>query len=430
MTSNLRNNPAAHWIGHIIRSFVANDCLLRAAALSYTSILSLVPFLALAFALLKGFGVPHKLAPLILEKVAAGSHEIVAQVLLYIDNTNMKSLGAIGLVALLVTVIGLLGEIEAAFNAIWGIKEPRPWNRKFSEYLSVVLSGPLLLFAATSVTTSLQSQVVVQGLLTSSYLGPLVLALFRFVPYLSIWVALIFLFLFIPNTRVRFSSAVVGGIIAGTIWQAAQWCYLYLQIYMTSYNAIYGTLAILPIFMIWIYTSWIIVLVGVEIVYAHQHRTLLTGGPTPQLSQRERTALSLALAGHVARAFMNGSTPPTTAALAAEAAIPPLLANELLGTLETTGILVRTAEPQAAYLPAHDPGGSLVSELLEKLAGHGDAASPLLPLNLAPLFTSLDQATAAHLQHFTLAELALHGWPQTTPADFSAAGSALRPAGN
>jgi len=430
MTNKLKKTAAAHWIRLITRSFVANDCLLRAAALSYTSILSLVPFLALAFALLKGFGVPNKLAPLILEKVAAGSQEIVAKILLYINNTNMKSLGAIGLVTLLVTVIGLLGEIESAFNAIWGIKEQRPWNRKFSDYLSVVLSGPLLLFAATSITTSLQSQVVVQGLLTSSYLGPLLLDLFRCVPYLSIWVALIFLFLFIPNTRVRLSSAIVGGVIAGTIWQVAQWGYLYLQIYMASYNAIYGTLAILPIFMIWIYTSWIIVLVGVEIVYAHQHRNLLADDPAPLLSQRERTALSLALAGHVARAFLNGSTPPTTASLAAEAGIPSLLAKDLLTSLETTGILVRTADPQGTYLPAHDPGVSLVSELLEKLAGWGDPANRLLPHDLAPLFASMDQATAAHLQNFTLADLALHGWPPVAPGKGLADGSTLQPADN
>jgi membrane protein len=296
--------------------------------------------------------------------------------------------------------------------------------------LSVVLSGPLLLLAATSITTSLQSQAVVQGLLKSSYFGPLVLALFHCIPYVSIWLAMIFLFLFLPNTRVRLSSAAVGGIIAGTIWELAQWSYIQVQVYMASYNAIYGTMAILPIFMIWIYTSWIIVLVGVEIVYAHQHRALLATGPSPQLSLQERTALCLALACAAARSFIKGSPPPTTLTLAAEVQLPPLLAGELLDSLVETGILVRTASPQSAYLPAHDPGTTLVHEILQKLTSQGAAASRLLPADIAPLFASIDHATATHLDDFTLAEFSLHGWPRSASQPVSSATAILHPAGN
>jgi membrane protein len=390
MTWTPAKNNAIYWAGLITRSFMQNDCLLRAAALAYTTILSLVPFLALAFALLKGFGVPNKLAPLILEKAAAGSQELVAKILLYINNTNMKSLGAIGLVTLLLTVISLLGEIEAAFNAIWGIKEPRPWHRKFSDYLSVVFSGPLLLFAATSITTSLQSQTVVQGLLQSSYFGPLVLTLFRCIPYLSIWMALIFLYLFLPNTRVRLSSAVIGGVVAGTVWQIAQWAYLHLQIYMASYNAIYGTMAMLPIFMIWLYTSWIIVLIGVEIVYAHQHRTLLAAGATHQLSAQEKTALGLALTCAVVRPFIAGAPPPSLLTLAAEARLSPLLTEELLTTL--------------------------VSDVLRQLTDPGSHVNRRLPPEIAPLFAGIEQATVTHLHGFTLAQLAREGWSPAQPA--------------
>jgi membrane protein len=206
----------------VMRDFWDDNCLLRASALSFSTILSFVPFFALTFAVLKGFGVHNKLEPFILEQVAAGSHEIVDRIITYINNTNMTSLGAIGLITLIITVISLLGNIEEAFNAIWGVKETRSLYRRFSDYLSVLFTGPLFLLAAVSITTSLQSQTLVKWLVETSYLGDALLFLFRLAPYLIIWMALIFLYIFIPNTRVRFKSALIGGVLAGTLWELAQ----------------------------------------------------------------------------------------------------------------------------------------------------------------------------------------------------------------
>lgn len=394
------------WSRLLVRSFLANNCPQRAAALSYTTILSLVPFFALAFALLKGFGVPNKLAPIILEQVAAGSQETVGKILTYINNTNMKSLGVIGLATLILTVLSLLSDIEEAFNAIWGVKETRPWARKFSDYLSVVMSGPLLLIAATSITTTLQSQVVVKELIALNYIGPVIYKAFLFIPYLSIWVALVFLYLFMPNTRVRFSSALIGGMLAGALWQGAQWAYIHLQISVASYNAIYGTLAVLPVFMVWIYSSWVIVLLGVEIVYAHQHHALLQGGPLPALSDRQHTALCLSLAAAAARRFAGTEPAPTDEILADEVGVPLLQARELLNVLITTGILVRTAGAQPTYLPAHDPGTLWVSDLIQTIANAGSSTDGTVPDQLTGLFTALDQAATEQLAGLSLAALA------------------------
>src|SRR5512136_3196428 len=241
----------------VIRDFWYDQCLLHAAALTFTTILSLVPFFALTFALLKGFGVHNKVEPLILNKVAAGSQETVDKIITYINNTNMTSMGAIGLVALVLTVVSVLGNIEEAFNVIWGVKETRTFYRKFSDYLSVVITGPLLLLAAVSITTSLQSQWIVKWLVEKSYLGDALLSLFRLAPYVTIWLALVFLYIFIPNTRVNFRSALFGGVLAGTIWQLAQWGYIHFQVGVAKYNAVYGTLSLLPLLMVWIYTSWL-----------------------------------------------------------------------------------------------------------------------------------------------------------------------------
>ncbi|WP_236685550.1 YihY/virulence factor BrkB family protein [Geobacter pickeringii] len=322
----------------VCRGFFADQCLLRASALTFSTLLSIVPLFALAFAVLKGFGVQNTLEPFILSQVAAGSHEIVERIVTYINNTKVGSLGAVGLAALLVTAVTLLGNIEEAFNAIWGVRETRPLHRKFSDYLSVLISGPLLLFAALSVTTTLQSQRFVQWLIRTSYLGDLLVPLFHLVPYLSIWLALVFLYMFIPNTKVRFPSAVVGGMIAGTLWQGAQWGYIHFQVGVGRYNAIYGTLAVLPVFMIWLYASWLIVLFGVEVVYAHQHlRTLRREVRVPSVSSAVRERLALALMLEIARAFFQDIPPRSAAGLAEFLDVPERIVREILDGLVAGG---------------------------------------------------------------------------------------------
>ncbi|MGB9080265.1 MAG: YihY/virulence factor BrkB family protein, partial [Desulfuromonadaceae bacterium] len=255
----------------ISASFTDHQGPLRAAALTYTTVLSLVPLLAIAFSVLKGLGAQNALEPL-LQQIAGDSEETISRIIAYVNNTNVKSLGAIGLVLLILTVISLMGSIEEAFNAVWGVRETRSVQRRFSDYLSVVVVGPILLLAATSMTSSLQSQWILLWLIQNTYLGDAILLLFRFLPYLSVWIAMVFLYIFIPNTRIRFASAVTGGVIAGTAWELAQWGYFHFQVGVANYNAIYGTLSAVPIFLVWIYTSWLIVLFGLEIVFAHQHR--------------------------------------------------------------------------------------------------------------------------------------------------------------
>lgn len=254
----------------LVSSFTAHQATLRASALTFTTVLSLVPFLAIAFSVLKGLGVQNALEPLLLRVAGESSREVVGQIIGYVNNTNVKTLGMVGLLFLLVTVVSLLSSIDDAFNAIWEVQETRPLQRRFSDYLSVVVVGPLLLMVATSMTTSLQSQWLVQWLVQHSVLGEAVLFLFRLIPYLSVWVAMTFLFSFIPNTTVRFRSALLGGVVAGTVWQITQWGYFHFQVGVANYNAIYGALSALPIFLVWIYTSWLIVLFGVELVRVHQ----------------------------------------------------------------------------------------------------------------------------------------------------------------
>ncbi len=392
-------------------NFMEHRCLLRASALSFTTILSLVPLFALAFAVLKGLGVQNTLEPLILEHLTAGSGELVGKIISYINNTKMASLGAIGLVALIITVVSLLGSVEETFNEIWGVEENRSLYRRFSDYLSVVVSGPLLLLAATSITTSLQSQSLVRWLISTAYFGDLVLFLFRIVPYLSVWLALVCLYLFIPNTRVKIGSALVGGILAGTAWETAQWGYIHFQIGVAKYNAVYGTLAALPVFMVWIYTSWVIVLFGAVVVAAHQNRRVLrpdTGQDGLSWAARESASLVILLT--VAGSFVRGESPRTLERIAAERRLPVGTTRRLLSNLVKAGYLV-AAEGGRSYCPARDPGSIDMAELLADLKRQGASCpvsetDPVARVTL-DMIAQLEEGGRGALRGVTLRDLAL-----------------------
>jgi membrane protein len=366
----------------ISTSFATHKGPLRAAALTYTTVLSLVPFLAIAFSVLKGLGAQNALEPL-LQQIAGDSEETISRIIAYVNNTNMKSMGAIGLVMLILTVVSLMGSIEEAFNAVWGVRETRSFQRRFSDYLSVVVVGPILLLAATSMTSSLQSQWVLQWLIHNTYLGDAILMLFRFLPYLSVWTAMVFLYIFIPNTRIRFASAVTGGVIAGTAWELAQWGYFHFQVGVAKYNAIYGTLAAVPVFLVWIYTSWLIVLFGLEIVFAHQHRGHgLSGSGAFNLTATSREELAVALLLQVNLHFQKGGIPPSAQILADELNLPLLPLETVLYELQQLEFLVAVSGNESGWLPARDPSEVQVREVIGALRGVSalQAATPVLRL--------------------------------------------------
>lgn len=259
----------------LVAKFIADRCLMYASALSFSGMLSIVPFLAIVFAILKALDVHNVLAPLILANVPAAAHGFVTGILHYIGKTDVGSLGAVGLLTLFMSVMAMLDSVEEAFNRIWGLERGKSVHHKLRDYLIVIFSIPLLITLTVTITTTLQHQGVVQWFFRLPGFGSLLLTLFRLIPYLCIWIALYCLYQFIPNTRVRFGSALAGGVIAGTVWQATQLAHIHFQFGVSRYNAIYGTLALLPAFMIWIYTSWVIVLAGMEIVW------YLQGGAPP-----------------------------------------------------------------------------------------------------------------------------------------------------
>jgi membrane protein len=221
-------------------------------------------------------------------------------------------------------------------------------------------------------TSSLQSQWVLQWLMQNTYLGDAIQLLFRFLPYLTVWIAMVFLYLFIPNTRVRLSSAITGGVIAGTAWELAQWGYFHFQVGVANYNAIYGTLAAVPIFLVWVYTSWLIVLFGLEIVFHHQHLGHPLSGccGTFNLTATTREELAVALLVQVSLHFQKGGTPPSSQYLADELNVPLLPLEIVFGELEKLGYLAVVSKGnESGWLPARDPSKVMLTDVIGSLRG-------------------------------------------------------------
>lgn len=359
----------------VVRGFFSDGCMLRASALTYATLLSIVPLLALMFSLIKGFGGQNVLEPFLFKIFTHGSEEVIGAILSYIENTNFRRLGTVGLAILVITVLTLLSNIEKSFNHIWGVKETRTMLRRFSDYFSVVLLSPLLMLAALSLTTSLRSQSLVQKLLETAFVGEALLLLFNILPYLAVWAAFTFMYLFMPNTRVKFAPALVGGIFGGTLWQLAQWTYVNFQIGVSRYNAIYGTMAALPILIVWLYVSWMIVLLGLELTYAMQNATIIRqeyGEEAVNFASRERVALTVLLL--CAESFYANSTGWNHARLCSELRLPPRLVRTVLNDLVRLGLLAKVQEPDQdgyVYHPGSAPEGIEVHTVLQVLRQDG-----------------------------------------------------------
>ncbi len=396
----------------VLRNFHSDRCFMRASALAYTSLLGLVPFLALVFSVLKGLGVQNQLEPLLMDQLAVGGQEAVSAVIGYINNTNVARLGTFGLILLLISVYSLLSKIEESFNAVCGMTKSRSPFRRFADYFSVGLIGPIFLVAAVSMTTTLKSQAFLQQLLAMEYVGQVILFWFKIVPFVVMWLAFILMYTFLPNMRIRWRAALVGGVIGGTLWQFAQYGYIGLQVGVAKYNAIYGTLAALPILMVWIHLSWIIVLFGLEIVYVIQNfQTMRQELRQGELSYEGRERLAMTVLLRVTGAFERGEPAVTLETLSRELDMPTRPLHELLERMENCRLLaeVNMDDGLVGFQPAQAPDSLMVSEVVHRLRREGlalETRSGLPELEVAQrLAEELAQCLGQHYGQKSLSEL-------------------------
>ena len=262
-----------------LRGFGDDKCLLRASALTFYSLLSIVPVLAMAFGIAKGFGLETELVARLSElpERFPGQEKVLNDVIEsaknLLENTKEGVIAGIGVAVLFWTIIKVLGNIEKSFNDIWGVKKARSIGRKLSDYLSMMLVCPILFVMSSSVTVFIAGQIrlVTEKIALLGAISPFIFAILRLFPYCVIWIMFSFLYIFMPNTKVNFRSGILAGIVAGTTYQVVQWVYITFQIGVTKYNAIYGSFAALPLFLVWLQLSWLIVLFGEEISFAYQN---------------------------------------------------------------------------------------------------------------------------------------------------------------
>jgi membrane protein len=263
-----------------LQRFDRHQGLLRASALSFDTTLGLIPLLALVFVGLKLVGIQNLLGPYLVEQLAGSSSELGVRLIDYVNRLEVGSLGLFGTAGLLLMLVMLLENVRDAFNAVWEVQEQRSLLQRLAHYLVLLGAVPLLLATALGITSLLQSRELVQWLISTNLVGDGVLLLFKLIPYLCSCLVLLLAYLLIPCAPVRFSSALVGALLAGAVWQAAHWCYFHFQIGVARYNIIYGALAFLPFLLIWFFTSWLLVLLGLELVRYHQQRDHLSD-PAP-----------------------------------------------------------------------------------------------------------------------------------------------------
>lgn len=346
-----------------VRGFDEDKCQLRASALTFYSLMSIVPVAAMAFGVAKGFGFERMLEAQ-LRSHLAGQEEVLDNVIRFsqslLENTRGGLLAGIGLVLLFWAVVNMLGQIEGSLNDIWGVKEQRSLGRKFGDYLSLMLICPVLVIFSSSVTVFVTTQVtgVLERIAFLGAAAPVVLFLLQLLPYTLLWGLFTFLYVFMPNTKVRLGPALLAGVLAGTIFQLTQWGYITFQVGAAKYNAVYGSFAALPLFLVWLQLSWLVVLYGAELCFALQNVDTYEFEPDAlQVSRRLKTLLSLQIAQRLVGGFARGEAPLTARQVSHELEIPIRLVNDILFELTRSGILSGTdagGGAERGYQPARD----------------------------------------------------------------------------
>jgi membrane protein len=401
------------------QGFVRDQLILRAHSLTYFTMLSLIPVLAIAVSLMDALGVSADLARVVVEKVAAGSPQAAERILGLIEQVNFGRLGTLGAAMLFASTVLAIGTVERALNTIWGVRKQRPWIRRFPDYLAVLVVAPLVLGVSLSLGTTLQSQWLVQRLLEFPLFATLYDTGLRHAPIIILILGFAFLYWFLPNTTVRPLAALLGGGVAGILFTLAQAFYVDLQVGAARYDALFGGFAALPLLLVWVFLSWAITLLGAEVAFAYQNLPFYrreVWGEDARPAARE--AIGLAIALEVARAFRDGAPAWSDEALADALDVPVRTVRSVLRELEVAGLVTAAGAGPPGHFQLGRPAERIpVAEVLAALRGswHVPRGAPDVAKAVGEVVTALDAETQAGARARTLADL-LAGVAAPTPA--------------
>ncbi|HEX4242925.1 MAG TPA: YihY/virulence factor BrkB family protein [Steroidobacteraceae bacterium] len=351
----------------LIRDWVHGEITIRAMSLAYTTLLSLVPLMVFSFAILKGLGARGDLRFLLSQffrPMGAAADQLTESVLQFVANMRGELLGSIGLGFLVYTVVTTIQKVEGSFNFVWRVARPRSLARRFTEYLSVMIIGPILLAVAIGLLGSAEHSAVVRNIAQVAPLGAAVAFLGQIVPYAIVAAVFSFMYAFIPNTRVSLSAAFIGGIAAGIIWALVGRLFTAFLVYSSHMVAIYTGFAVVLTTLIWVYLSWLILLFGAQLAFYVQFPQYLPYGLEAvelTASDRERAALSVMVL--IGRDYESGKRHWTPARIAAELDIPGIALSPVLARLEGAGLIVATEKEQ--FVPGRETDRILLSGILD-----------------------------------------------------------------
>jgi len=373
-----------------VRGFDENKCFTRASSLTFYTLLSIVPVVAMLFGVAKGFGFEKLLEKELRELVVKlpGQEEVLTKVIEYaeslLESTKGGVIAGIGLVLLFWSVVKVLSHIEASLNDIWEIKESRTWGRKFSDYLAVMLISPMLILVSSSATVFVTAQItqLTQQIKLLGVLSPLIFLSFKLIPYVLIWILFTVIYVLMPNTKVNLKAGLVAGIIAGTIFQIVQWGYISFQVGTARYNAIYGSFAALPLFLMWVQISWWVVLFGAELSFANQNVGTYEYEPdSNKVSPAFKKVLTLQIAHLLIKNFASGQIPLTDTEISAQLRAPIRLVHNILFDLVESRLVSETTtrvDKKFGYQPARDINTLTITSVIDALEQNGTNSIPVV----------------------------------------------------
>lgn len=394
----------------LIRDMVSGQITLRAMSLVYTTLLSVVPLIAFSFSVLQGFGIHNQLEPFLydfLEPLGAQGAEITTQVIELVDNVKGGVLGGISLAFFIYTAISMVQKMEESFNYVWYVAKRRSLARRLTEYMIVLLIGPVVIVVAISMIASLKSVSIVEFFLTNETIGPVLVATNRLTPYLLVTGVFTFLYMYMPNTRVRFKAAVIGGLFGGFIWATLGVAFATFVSFSTRTQLIYSGFAVAILTLIWLYLNWIVLLFGAQLAYYVQNPAFLRiGRREPRLSNAMRERLALNVMLFVGRAFRDTEVSIDAHEISKKMRIPSITLAPVLEALEAGGLLAVTDKDD--LLPGKDMAKITLEDILAVVRVHGETGSyrnPKWSKEVEALGQDLDNAVTGIVGDRTLSDL-------------------------
>jgi len=397
-----------------IMDLIGGQLSLRAMSLVYTTLLSIVPLLALSFSVLKAMGAHNEIEPFLFQFLAPLGEQgigIGENIIGFIDNIKVGVLGSVGLGLLIYTVLSLVQKIENAFNMIWHVEATRSIGERFSSYLSVILIGPVMMVSALGMTATVMNSSVVTYFMAIEPFGSLIILATKLLPYVMVIGVFAFIYMFVPNTKVRFGAAIVGAIVSGFLWQTSGVLFATFVVNSTKYTAIYSSFAVVIMLLIWLYISWLILLFGSNIAFYIQNpSSMRVSREGFEISNRVKERLALLLMQVIGSQHYQGGKPYTLDEITEKTRVSHTVVRYVISKLQSQNLLLESNDDPTGYLPAKSLEVLMLSEVIQAVRSaeekHFLSASAInLPDSTLAISNKIDDAVTAALSGLSVRDL-------------------------